>query len=99
MTNLLGNVPLDVLGTFTPSALLGLCVIFIIIGKLIPANTHTRELAEKDRQITYLHDALNACRDAEEHRTAQVIELLEYSRSIAAVMRSLRTRADGESPE
>lgn len=84
------------LGALTPSALLGLCVIFIIIGRLIPASTHARELAEKDRQIKYLQEALNTCRDVEEYRTAQVNELLEHSRAVTAVMRSLRARTEGE---
>lgn len=96
MVSLLGDIPLDVLGAVTPSALLSLCVIFIVIGRLIPAKTHERELQEKDRQILYLQDALATCRNAEEHRTSQVNTLLEHAHVITAIMRSLRTEADGE---
>ncbi len=86
---MLEQVPFDLLGTLTPGALLGLCIFYIITGRLVPIKTHDRELLIRDQQIQYLRDALNTCRDAEGRRADQVSELMEHSRVTTAIIRSL----------
>jgi len=91
---LLEQLSFDALSTLTPSALLMVCIAFILTGRLIPVRTHERELAARDQQIVYLQSALNTCRETDERRTEQVSELMEHSRSTTAFFKSLSTDAD-----
>lgn len=90
------EVPISILGTLTPSALLGLCVFFIMTGRLVPVKTHDRELLVRDKQIEYLTHALTTCREAADRRADQVGELMEHSRITTAIIRSLPEVESGE---
>lgn len=89
--------PLESLGLLTPSALLGLCILAIITGRLIPLKTHERELQIRDRQITYLEQALKVSREVEQRQTGQIGELMEHSRVATAIIKSLPHAEEGVS--
>lgn len=94
---MLDDLQFSLLGALTPGALLGLCIFFILTGKLVPIRTHDRELQVRDQQIAYLQAALDACRAVDEHRAGQVSELMEHSRITTEIIRSLPAGLDGES--
>jgi hypothetical protein len=83
------DLPPGIFGTLTPSVLLGVCVLFILTGRLVPVKTHERELGIRDKEIDYLRDALDTCREAEQRRTDQVAELIEHSRVTYAIINAL----------
>lgn len=95
---MLEQLTFDALSTLTPSALLMVCIAFIITGRLIPVRTHERELQDRDQQIAYLQAALNTCRETDDRRTSQVSELMEHSRTTTAFFKSLSDEpaTDGE---
>lgn len=91
------ELPIELISTLTPSALLGMCILFILVGRIVPLRSHERELSIRDQEIEYLRTALSTCHDAELHRSSQVSELLEHSRIATAIIRSL-TVTDEEVP-
>ncbi len=84
---------LDVLAPFAvPGGLSGLVlagVWMILTGRLVPARTHDRMLADRDTQI----DAWRSAHTAEMERghalEAQVSELMELARTTVAVVKAL----------
>ncbi len=83
------DIPLGLLGELTPSVLLGLCILLILIGRLVPVRTHDREIKSRDQQITFLQEALAASLETEQRRVEQIDELMEHSRVSTAIIQAL----------
>lgn len=66
------------LGSWSPPALLGLVVLLVISGRLVPGRTHDRALARIEKLETTL-----------ELRNEQIAELMELSRTTVAAIQAL----------
>jgi hypothetical protein len=70
------GVSVDVLGALTPGALLGLGLLFILIGRLIPLRSHLRELDAANRRALEWQEAYRAeCARADSY-AQQLAEVL-----------------------
>lgn len=84
------ELPIEIIGALTPGALLGVCVLYIITGRLVPLKSHERELSTRDEEIIHLRNALDICYQSAQRRAEQVSELLECSRVTVEIIKSLR---------
>jgi predicted nucleotide-binding protein (sugar kinase/HSP70/actin superfamily) len=71
---MLDGIPVSVL---TPSALLGLVVLFFMIGKIVPRLT----LLDKQKEADRWHEAYEVEREARAASNAQTKELLEVAKT------------------
>jgi len=90
---MLDGIPL---ANLTPAVLLGITVLLILIGRLVPKSTLDRETAEKDKW----RQAYEAEREARAISDAQTAELLELAKTadrilVAMFNTSERTRQSG----
>lgn len=80
--------------TLAPSALAGICVLLILLGRLVPRRT--LEDAMHDRDMWRAAHMISEQARAE--GAAQVEELLEHARTTDAFIRSLPNPARGVAP-
>lgn len=80
------DIPLELLlAKWGPTGLLALCVLFILVGRLIPKQTHDDVRQQRDEWKKVAEEAL-----------AQNSQLLESSRVADATFRALREVAQRE---
>jgi hypothetical protein len=86
---MLDGLPAEFIGAVGPTALLGITVLFILGGRLIPRSTHDAIVASKDAEIAYLRATVATEQERGALQAEQVHELLEHSRTTVAVIQSL----------
>lgn len=93
------------LATSSATALLGIVLLLVLLGKLVPRSTleDTREdrdnrLAEKQREVDMWKSAYDRERDTNTELVRQVGTLMEVARTADHVLRSLPT-GTGESSD
>jgi hypothetical protein len=69
------GIPVEFFGVMTPGALLGLVVLFIISGKLVPEKQVNRLLADKDARY-------NDVKETSEDRKTTIQELLKHNTAL-----------------
>lgn len=73
------GIPLNVL---TPSALLGLCILFIFLGKLVPVSYYREKCKEADRW----RSAYETSEKARATSDAQAAQLLEFAKTTNTIV-------------
>ena len=69
------GVPVELFGVLTPGALLGLVVLMIITGKLVPERQVNRLLADRD-------DRYNDVKETSDDRKVTIQELLKHNSAL-----------------
>lgn len=89
-SELLG-IPIEVL---TPAGLLGLVILFIVMGRLVPRRTMEDVIRDRDEWRA----AHKISEESRAELAGQTKELLEYARTTDAFIRSLPYRIPAPSP-
>lgn len=89
----LGITPTDL----TAGVLLGIVILSIVLGRLIPVRTAERELADRDAQIASWKAAYEAERQRGEVQAEHLGELMELSRTTVAIVQALPRAMTGGS--
>lgn len=80
---------------YTPPTLLGLAVVLIFFGLLVPRWVYQ----EKVKEVEYLKKALELRAEAQERSTAQTAELLEATKTNAKFLQALVGAKEGGESE
>jgi len=90
LANTLDSIPLYAL---TPSALIGIVVLLLLTGRLVPRRTLDDSLKREDQWRTAhgrSEDARMVSESARVEMTGQVRELLEHAKTADALIRSIQ---------
>lgn len=76
------GVSADLVGALTPGALLGLGLLFILLGRLIPLRSHQRELDAANQRAAEWQEAYRAERARADAYGQQLAEVLGAIRQL-----------------
>jgi hypothetical protein len=79
---MLDGIPLE---TYTPAALLGITVILLLVGRIVPKSTLTEKIKEAERW----RKAYETERDARLASDKQNAELLEFAKATHSILDAL----------
>ncbi len=73
----------ELLGKLGPAALAGLAVLLVLLGRLIPLRSHTRELAASNRRADEWKDAYYTERARGDLLASQLADILGAVKSVS----------------
>lgn len=91
---MLDGIPAELVGALGPTALVGIAVLLVFVGRLIPRSTHESIVASKDEQIKYLKEALALEVERGQLQGEHLGELLEHSRAVDQFIKALPRGAE-----